>query len=194
MTVEGLYYVKDVQPAHLRLVGLLSSTERSLPQEFCTKLNMNDLSQLQFALQSKQLSKVHHRLVEANRFLHPDSRKAWSTLMTNKVVNDHNPAQISEADPELESLVQDLDDPDQNISKKMLRSGKSYFAGPVQLKPISHGKKLQICRLAPVPHHQSSAYKRTLAFADAQGSPHDAHSSPHCELHGPVCTPLEIRR
>ena len=87
MTVEDLYYVKHVQPAHLRLVGLLSGTERSLPREFCKKLNMNDLSQLQFALKSKQLQKVHHRLVEANRFLHPNQEKAWSTLLTNKVAN-----------------------------------------------------------------------------------------------------------
>jgi hypothetical protein len=189
MTVDGLYYVKDVQPAHLRLIGLLSGTERSLPREYCKKLNMNDLAQLQFALKNKQLSKVHHRLVEANRFLHPDQEKSWSTLLQNKIINDEDPAKISDPEPLLESVPMleseqpGSDNQDQIVSKKVLRSGRAYFTSEVQLKHILHGKKVNICRSAPVPNHQTSAYNRALSFADA------IHGS-LCELHGLVCTKL----
>jgi hypothetical protein len=69
MTVKGIYYIKDVQPAHLRLIGLFTGEERNLPREFCHKISLDNLAQLQFQLQSLQLQKISNSLFRANKFL-----------------------------------------------------------------------------------------------------------------------------
>ena len=51
MTVKGIYYIKGVHPAHLRLVGLFTGEERTLPREYCVKLSLDNLSALQVHLQ-----------------------------------------------------------------------------------------------------------------------------------------------
>ena len=51
MTVRGIYYVKEVSPSHLRLIGLFTGEERSLPREFCVKLSLANIAQLQVQLE-----------------------------------------------------------------------------------------------------------------------------------------------
>ena len=58
MTVSGLYYVKDIHPAYLRLIGLFDGDERTLPCEFCMKIKLHNLAQLLFQLQSLQIQKI----------------------------------------------------------------------------------------------------------------------------------------
>ena len=50
MTVKGIYYVKSVLPAHLRLIGLFTGEERKLPREYCEKISLDNLSKFQFQL------------------------------------------------------------------------------------------------------------------------------------------------
>ena len=68
MTVRGIYYVKDVHPAHLRLIGLFTGKERNLPREYCLKIFLDNLSKLQLQLQSLQLQKVSDNLFRSNKY------------------------------------------------------------------------------------------------------------------------------
>ena len=81
MTVRGIYYIKSIHPAHLRLIGLFTGEERNLPKEFCVKISLDNLSTLQAQLQSLQLQKVSSSLFRANKFLPPDQAKTWSFLL-----------------------------------------------------------------------------------------------------------------
>ena len=67
MTVKGIYYVKTVHPAHLRLIGLFTGEERNLPREFCQKISLDNLSKLQFQLQTMQLQNVSDNLFRAHK-------------------------------------------------------------------------------------------------------------------------------
>jgi hypothetical protein len=84
MTVRGIYYVKDVHPALLRLIGIFAGEERNLPHEYCLKISLDNLSKLQFQLQSLQLQKVADNLFRANKYLGPDASKTWNFLL-NKI-------------------------------------------------------------------------------------------------------------
>ena len=81
MTVKGIYYVKSVLPSHLRLIGLFTGEERNLPREYCEKITLNNLSKLQFQLQSLQLQKVSDNLFRANKYLAPKDSKTWNFLL-----------------------------------------------------------------------------------------------------------------
>ena len=107
MTVKGIYYVKDVQPAHLRLIGLFTGEERNLPREFCHKISLDNLAQLQFQLQSLQLQKISNSLFRANTFLGPDEAKTWNFLLDrDNRRNEHD--------------VRQIDDPDQAVPQKIV--------------------------------------------------------------------------
>ena len=69
MTVRGIYYVKLVHPAHLRLLSLFTGEERSLPREFCVKLSLANIAQLQVQLEALQMQKISSSLFKANKFL-----------------------------------------------------------------------------------------------------------------------------
>ena len=81
LTVQGVYYVKQVFPTHLRLVHLFTGEERTLPREHCTKVTLDNLSKLQVQLQSHQLAKVADTLFRANRYLGPNESKTWNYLL-----------------------------------------------------------------------------------------------------------------
>ena len=55
MTVRGIYYVQKVHPAHLRVVGLFTGEERLLPREYCVKLSLANIAQLQVQLEALQM-------------------------------------------------------------------------------------------------------------------------------------------
>ena len=84
MSVKGIDYVKSVPPSHLRLIGLFTGEERNLPREYCEKISLDNLSKLQFQLQSLQLQKVSDNLFRANKYLAPKQAKTW-----NFVLNKH---------------------------------------------------------------------------------------------------------
>ena len=62
MTVRGVYYIKTVAPSHLRLIGLFTGEERTLPREYCVKLSLSNISQLQVQLEALQMQKVSSNL------------------------------------------------------------------------------------------------------------------------------------
>ena len=78
MTVQGVYYVKKVTPSHLRVIGLFTGEERDVPREHCQKISLDNLSKLQFQLQSLQLQKVSDNLFRANQYLAPKDSKTWN--------------------------------------------------------------------------------------------------------------------
>ena len=88
LTTRGIYYVKRVLPAHLRLVGLFSGEERNLPREFVTKITLSNLVHLQTFLQSHQLAKVANNLFKANKYLSPDQQKTWRYLLSKNQNRD----------------------------------------------------------------------------------------------------------
>ena len=71
MTVKEIYYVKSVLPSHLKLIGLFMGEDRNLPREYCDKISLDNLSKLQFQLQSLQLQKVSDNLFRENKYLAP---------------------------------------------------------------------------------------------------------------------------
>ena len=73
LTVKGVYYIKSVAPSHLRLIGLFTGEERTLPREYCVKLSLSNISQMQVKLESLQMQKVSNNLFKANRYLPPNS-------------------------------------------------------------------------------------------------------------------------
>ena len=106
MTVRGVYYVKDVHPAHLRLIGLFTGEERNLPREYCLKISLDNLSKLHFQLQSLQLQKVSDNLFRSNKYLGPDASKTWNYLL-----NKNNPMYTDDANhpdnPDQDSVMLD---------------------------------------------------------------------------------------
>ena len=61
-TVENIYYIKTVNPSHLRLIQLFTGIEGSLPVEHMTKLHLTDLAKIQFALESHHMAPINSRL------------------------------------------------------------------------------------------------------------------------------------
>ena len=57
MTVQGVYYVKNVTSSHLRVIGLFTGEERNFHRNHCQKISLDNLSKLQLQLQSLQLQK-----------------------------------------------------------------------------------------------------------------------------------------
>ena len=84
MTVQGVYYVKSVSPSHLRVIGLFTGEERNFPREHCKKISLDNLSKLQFQLQSLQLQKVSDNLFRANKYLAPKDSKTWNFLLNRQ--------------------------------------------------------------------------------------------------------------
>ena len=137
MTVRGIYYVKQVLPSHLRLIGLFTGEERSLPREFCVKLSLANIAQLQVQLEALQMQKVSSSLFKANKFLPPDAAKTWNFLLgkggtpLDSSAIDCMPEEL--ADQDLESGSQPLDNEDSEPhirNRKVLRSGQAYLNIP----------------------------------------------------------------
>ena len=86
MTVRGIYYIKGVYPAHLRLIGLFTGEERTLPREYCVKLSLDNLSALQVQLQSLQLQKVSSSLFKTIMIVTKVVSQKISKVLTRMVV------------------------------------------------------------------------------------------------------------
>jgi hypothetical protein len=134
MTVKGIYYIKDVHPAHLRLIGLFTGEERTLPREYCVKISLDNLSTLQVQLQSLQLQKVSSSLFRANKFLPPNQAKTWNFLLDK---NNHHERDESCDLPDLENLDPDRSEilPDNVINYQ----DDDQVSGPLpdrQLSPL----------------------------------------------------------
>ena len=78
---RGIYYVKDVQHTHLRLVHIFNGSERTLPKEYCEKIDINDLSLIQSSLKSHQLAKIQTNLTNSNKFLPRNEQKTWLAIL-----------------------------------------------------------------------------------------------------------------
>jgi hypothetical protein len=135
LTVRGIYYVKSVAPSHLRLIGLFTGEERTLPREYCVKLSLNTISQLQVQLEALQMQKVSSNLFKANKYLTPNAAKTWNFLLgKNSDPLDHNTSDyipednnFLHQDEESGSQPSVGEGPDPQIRKrKTLRSGNSY--------------------------------------------------------------------
>ena len=106
MIVKGIYYVKSVLPAHSRLIGLFTGEERNLPRQICEKILLDNLSKLQFQLQSLHLQKVSDNLFRANKYLAPKDSKTWNFLL-NKNRDSSSGSDCQPASPD--SQPTDLD-------------------------------------------------------------------------------------
>ena len=132
MTVCGIYYVQAVHPAHLRVVGLFTGEERSLPREYCVKLSLANISQLQVQLEALQMQNLSSSLFRANKFLPANEAKTWNFLL-NKGANQPDTSAIDETlddanqDPEcfLRPGDDENEDPESRNSK-VLQSGRAY--------------------------------------------------------------------
>ena len=136
MTVRGIYYVQAVHPAHLRVVGLFTGEERSLPREYCVKLSLANISQLQVQLEALQMQKLSSSLFRANKFLPANEAKTWNFLL-NKGANQLDTSAINETlnddNQNPECFLQPGDDENEDPeprNSKVLRSGRAYFANP----------------------------------------------------------------
>ena len=163
MTVTGIYYVKTVHPSHLRLIGLFTGEERNLPREFCQKISLDNLSRLQFQLQTLQLQKISDNLFRANKYLSPDESKTWNFLLNKnkRLFDNSDPPPIDhettasstknksslkypEQDIVLESESPDqplnvygeIEDQDVQKPTKFLRSGRAYHIKPSALQTL----------------------------------------------------------
>ena len=138
LTVRGVYYIKSVTPSHLRLIGLFTGEERTLPREYCVKLSLSNISQLQVKLESLQMQKVSNNLFKANRYLPPNSAKTWNFLLgKNSGPLDHNTSDFTpENDDPLDQDVESgpnpsfHEDTDPQIRNRKTRSGKAYLTVP----------------------------------------------------------------
>ena len=125
-----------------------------MPREYCQKNSLDNLSKLQFQLQTLQLQKVSDNLFRANKYVSPDESKTWNYLLnknkhlhngsdtppddpdhstpsTNNISTHDNPNQ--DLVPESESLVQpaldvygQIEDQIVQTPHKFLRSGRAY--------------------------------------------------------------------
>ena len=81
MTVSRIYFVKEVSETYLRVVGIFSGEERTIPKEYCEKITLDNLAKLQVQLQSIQLAKVAKNLFKSNKYLGPNAIKTWDFLL-----------------------------------------------------------------------------------------------------------------
>ena len=132
MTVRGIYYIKGVYPAHLRLIGLFTGEERTLPREYCVKLSLDNLSALQVQLQSLQLQKVSSSLFRANKFLPPNESKTWNFLLDK----NNNYDRDESCEPEdFESI--DPDDSEILADNVVGPRNEFHDSGPLPYQPLS---------------------------------------------------------
>ena len=155
LTVKGVYYVKSVAPSHLRLIGLFTGEERTLPREYCVKLSLANISEMQVQLENLQMQKVSQNLFKANRYLPPDSAKTWNFLLgKNSDPLDYN---TSDFTPDLPDDVESENNPsvhaetDPQIRNRTTRSGRSYLTLPNFPRSILKPARLADS-FASVPH------------------------------------------
>ena len=156
MTIKGIYYVKSVHPAHLRLIGLFTGEERTLPREYCVKISLDNLSTLQAQLQSLQLQKVSSSLFRANKFLPPNQAKTWSFLLDK---NTHYERDESCDLPDLENYDPDRSEtlPDNAINYQ----DDDQISGPLPDRQIS-----PLFQSEPAAHDISQPQKNQLDESD----------------------------
>jgi hypothetical protein len=153
MTVRGIYYIKDVHPAHLRLIGLFTGEERTLPREYCVKISLDNLSALQVQLQSLQLQKVSSSLFRANKFLPPNEAKTWNFLLDKNNHHERDEScdlqNLDNLDPDRSEILpnnvinhQDADHVSGPLPYRQL-SPRSEF-GPATYDTLSQPQKTQL--------------------------------------------------
>ena len=100
MTVQGLYYVKEVGKTHLCVIGLFTGDEQNFAREYCTKITLHNLAKLQFQIQSLQLQKIASNLYRANKYLAPQDAKTWNHLLDRNREPEITEHDLSEFDQE----------------------------------------------------------------------------------------------
>ena len=116
MTVSGIYFVKEVSETYLRVVGIFSGEERTIPKEYCEKITLDNLAKLQVQLQSLQLAKVAKNLFRSNKYLGPNATRTWDFLLNRDrelEIPDHN---LTDA-IELELQNYETNDPQNEIQR-----------------------------------------------------------------------------
>ena len=79
--IKNVYKIEEIRNMSARLINLLDGSERSLPLNRLTKLNLNHLAQIKFHVKSKFLENRLNRLYQNNKFLPPNQSKTWKTLL-----------------------------------------------------------------------------------------------------------------
>ena len=87
MTIEDLYYCHKVFPRHLRLIGVFTGSQRTLPRELCQKVGIQQLAKMHFRIKSHHLQKLSDSMLRANKFVGPDNARTWQYLMGQNTAN-----------------------------------------------------------------------------------------------------------
>ena len=116
MTVSGIYFVKEVSETYLRVVGIFSEEERTIPKEYCEKITLDNLAKLQVQLQSLQLAKVAKNLFRSNKYLGPQATKTWNFLL-NRYRQLETPDHDLTLDIESELQGSEINDPQNEIQR-----------------------------------------------------------------------------
>ena len=93
--VRGIYYVKEVRPDSLRLIHCFSGLERTLPKNFCQKIDINDLALMKSSLRAHQLAKINNKMISSNKFLPKNQHKTWLNILDSKHGSFTSPQQLN---------------------------------------------------------------------------------------------------
>ena len=195
-TVRGVHYVKKVFPEKLRVVGLFSGEERTLPRTYCQKISLDNLSKLSFQLQSLQFQRVADNLFRANKYLQPSYKKTWNALLdkanTFSPEFDYNQDPVPEDFPGLDTVSPDapavqkaVDTHETNLqpdSDESTPSQTDIYGDPVQevaekpqRMPLRFGwsYNADTCPLPNPPNNPASVLKISCEFYEAGATPED---------------------
>ena len=135
--VRGIYYVKEVRPDSLRIIHCFSGLERTLPKNFCQKIDINDLALMKSSLRAHQLAKINNKMISSNKFLPKNQHKTWLNILDSKHRSFTSPQQLNTQQVPLQSDQQKLLDknPRHNDytpqpAPKHLEPAKSTNGGP----------------------------------------------------------------
>ena len=117
-----------------RLINLLDGSERSLPLNRLTKLNLNHLAQIKFHVKSQYLENKFNKLYQNNKFLSPNQSKTWKTLLKTDNQNQSDTDNQNQSDTD----NQNQPDTDPNQQTSMLEEKTDSFSQSNASQPDSY--------------------------------------------------------
>ena len=146
----------------LRVIDVVSGTERMLPTELARPLNIENLINMKYSLQHAYIKSHFNRLMYNNRYIGPNENKSWRNMIQSAASGEDAPLYSESGHNSSEDQIQDPD------TLKKTRSGKVYFSHTTPMKsiwkstpPFHHDQEIIMCQSPS----DLAAYKKCLRHA-----------------------------
>ena len=175
--VRGLYYVKEVRPDSLRLVHCFSGLERTLPKNFCQKVDINDLALMKSSLRAHQLAKINNKLISSNKFLPKDQHKTWLDILDSKHRSFASPQQLKTLPVPPQSEQQKL------LDKKPRHGDYTLQPEPIHLQPAKSLDGGPDLKSAVKVTRSGRAYSTCVEYSPHLTTPQSTHPTTRKSVH-----------